>query len=84
MAWATEDEVKAYVEKWNKPEIYDIPYDELTCHTVRVECINVADDISLIEPYSTDPEDLYNEMIGRAKEKMKQIEELNKKRRNDK
>lgn len=25
----TEDEANAYIEKWSKPEVYDVPYDEL-------------------------------------------------------
>lgn len=68
LAWATEDEVKAYIEKWNKPEIYDIPYSELFCHKVRVERATALDDISLVKPYSTDPDHFYNRSIKEVKE----------------
>lgn len=75
LAWATEDEVKAYIEKWNKPEVYDIPYSELFCHMVRVERVTVLDDISLVKPYSTDPDHFYNQNIKKVKERMNKKEE---------
>lgn len=75
LAWATEDEVKAYIEKWDKPEVYDIPYSELICHVVRVERVTALDDISLVKPYSTDPDDYYNRSIKRVKERKNNKEE---------
>lgn len=52
--YATEDEINAYIEKYNKPEVYEKPYDELTCHHVRAEEIVIADSLNDVKPYGED------------------------------
>lgn len=64
---ATDEEIKEYLEKWNKPEIYDTPYDELDCHNVTAEEI-IVKKLHELEPYSTDPNDWFNRGIKRMKE----------------
>lgn len=63
---ATEDEIKDFVDKWDQPEIYDKPYDELDCHHVYAEPVEVVA-LSGFEPYSTDPEDWFNQGIREMK-----------------
>ena len=52
-AMATEEQIKAYIEKWNKPRIYDKPYCALYDHSVRAEKIEVSD-LDSIVPYDED------------------------------
>lgn len=33
----SEEEIKNFVEEFNKPEVYDVPYSELTCHGIVAE-----------------------------------------------
>lgn len=47
---ATEEEIKAYIEKWNKPIVYDHPYADLSCHNVYAEEISVAN-LDELNPY---------------------------------
>lgn len=50
---ATREEIDAFVEKWNKPTVYDEPYAQLTCHNVRAEEIKICDP-STLNPYGKD------------------------------
>ena len=68
---ATEDEIEAFVKKWNKPEVYDIPYDSLECHRVYAERIEIVDLESVI-PYSTDPDNYYMNAIEQTKKLLQQ------------
>lgn len=47
---ATEDEINAFIEKYNVPIVYDHPYDDLTAHHIRAEKFEIKD-ISEIKPY---------------------------------
>ena len=50
---ATEEEINAFVEKWDKPEVYDRPYADLYHHIVRAEKIDITT-LEELRPYSTD------------------------------
>lgn len=50
---ATEEEIEAFIQKYDKPIIYDKPYDELYCHSVRVEEIEMTS-LDSICPYGRD------------------------------
>ena len=65
---ATEEEIKVFLKKWDKPEVYEHPYDDLACHHVRAEVVEL-EDLNTLEPYSTDPDDYFNEGIREMKEK---------------
>ena len=52
---ATEEEVKAFVEKWHKPIIYDIPYSELICGWIEAEPV----EIKTISELEKDPKNIY-------------------------
>ena len=65
---ATEQEIKEFLDKWDKPEVYDTPYDSLVCHSVRAEEIKILD-ISSLQPYSTDPNNCFNRGITEQKAK---------------
>lgn len=47
---ATEEEIEAYIAKWNKPIVYDHPYDDLSCHNVYAEEVVVAN-LDELNPY---------------------------------
>ena len=34
--WATEEETKSFLEKYDKPYVYDTPYADLECHGVNI------------------------------------------------
>ena len=63
---ATEDEINRFIQKWNKPEVYDHPYDDLRCHTVYAKEVKFVD-LNELEPYSTDPLDWFVDGIRRWK-----------------
>ena len=63
---ATDEEMEAFLQKWNRPEIYEHPYDDLTCHSIRVEEVTVQT-LDGFEPYSTDPDDEFNVGIREMK-----------------
>ena len=65
---ATEEEIKEFLEKWDKPEVYEKPYAELDCHAVRAVPVEVVE-LKGFEPYSTDPEDWFNRRIREMKER---------------
>lgn len=50
---ATQEEINAFIEKWDKPIVYDEPYASLTCHHVRAEEIEICD-LSTLNPYGKD------------------------------
>ena len=50
---ATEEEINEFLKKWDKPEVYDRPYADLVCHSVRVERIKLAE-LKDIQPYGID------------------------------
>jgi hypothetical protein len=50
---ATQEEIDAFVKKWNKPVIYDTPYADLSCHNVRAEEITFCD-LNKLNPYGED------------------------------
>lgn len=50
---ATQEEIDAFIQKWNKPVIYDTPYANLSCHNVRAEEIQF-DDLNKLNPYGED------------------------------
>jgi len=47
---ATEEEIEAFIKKWDKPVVYDHPYDDLCCHNVRAEEIKICD-LNTLNPY---------------------------------
>lgn len=59
---ATEEEIKEFLKKWDKPEIYEEPYAAMLCHAVRVVPVEVVE-LKGFEPYSTDPDDGFNQGI---------------------
>lgn len=50
---ATQEEIDAFIQKWNKPVIYDTPYVDLSCHNVRAEEIQFVD-LNKLNPYGED------------------------------
>ena len=50
---ATQEEIDAFIQKWNKPVIYDTPYADLSCHNVRAEEIQFVD-LDKLNPYGED------------------------------
>ena len=50
---ATEEEIKAYVEKWNKPIIYDSTYTDFSCHNVYAQEVSIVD-LNELNPYGKD------------------------------
>lgn len=36
----TEEEIKNFENKYGKTEVYDVPYADLTCHTIFIDEIN--------------------------------------------
>lgn len=50
---ATEQEIEEFLQKWDKPEVYDHPYDDLVCHGVRAEKIDLKE-LKDIKPYGDD------------------------------
>lgn len=52
--FGTDSEIAEFLEKWNKPKIYDKPYASLTMHDVEVEEVIPEDDISEFVPYNPD------------------------------
>lgn len=63
---ATDDEIKDFIEKWNKPIVYDIPYDELRCHGIRTEEVSIFDkDISEFEPYDKYEDPVWGDRISK-------------------
>jgi len=65
---ATEQEIQAFVQKWNQPEVYDRPFADLTCHSIWAEEVAISD-ISDFKPYDTDPNDYFNQGIQQMKSK---------------
>ena len=66
---ATDDEIKEFVEKWNKSEVYDRPYGYLECHAVFAREVEVKM-LQGLEPYSTDPDDWMNRGIQEMKSRV--------------
>lgn len=67
---ATDDEIKEFVEKWNKPECYEKPYCYMECHRVYTREVQVKT-LQGLEPYSTDPDDWMNRGIQDLKAESK-------------
>lgn len=65
---ATDEEMKAFLQKWDQPEVYEHPYGDLVCHSVRAVEVAVQA-LDGFEPYSTDPEDYWNVSIREMKER---------------
>ena len=52
---ATDSEIELFVEKWDKPVVYDKPYASLYMHGVDVTEVELFDgDISEFKPYDPD------------------------------
>lgn len=56
---ATNDEIADFIKKYNKPIVYDKPYNELCCHVIRVEKIDIIYSLDEVKPYG--PDDYYGE-----------------------
>lgn len=56
---ATDEEIKAFVEKYDRPVVYDEPYDKLTCHGIQAQEIKVIHNLDEVEPYG--PDDYYGQ-----------------------
>ena len=54
---ATDEEINAFLEKWDKPRVYDRPYDGLEEHHVSAEPIEIVKDISTVVPYDPETKD---------------------------
>lgn len=53
--YATDEEAKAYLEKWDKPKVYAHPYSDLYCFGVKLEEVKIYDgDIMDFAPYGPD------------------------------
>lgn len=65
---ATEEEIKEFLDKWCKPEVYEHPYADLSCHYVHAEPVEVVE-LAACEPYSTDPDDWFNRGIREMNER---------------
>lgn len=50
VAECTEEEAKAYVEKWDRPYIYDRPYANLYCCNLCYEEVPFRKGLSLLDP----------------------------------
>lgn len=50
---ATQEEIDAFIQKWDQPIVYDHPYDDLCCHYVRAEEIQFCD-LDKLNPYGKD------------------------------
>ena len=61
---ATEEEINAFVKKWDKPVIYDRPYSDLYCHNVWASRIEIAP-LDQLKPYGED--DYYGQRAKRFK-----------------
>lgn len=64
---ATDEEMEAFLQKWNQPEVYEHPYADLECHFVQAVEVTVQT-LDGFEPYSTDPNDRFNVGIQKMKE----------------
>lgn len=51
LVWATQNEIDAYVKKYNKPVVYDHPYDDLVCHGIRAEEAAIDESLDQVKPY---------------------------------
>ena len=69
-AFATEEEAKAYVEKWDNTIIYDKPYDCLTMHSLTYAKLDMS-----THTIDTPPYEGWEEETRRA---MEDYPELNK------
>lgn len=47
---ATEKEKDDFLDTYNNPYVYDVPYAELMCHGVRMELVDHLCDISELNP----------------------------------
>ena len=50
---ATEEEIEAFIKKWDKPIVYDHPYADLCCHHVYAQEIQLST-LDEIKPYGED------------------------------
>lgn len=50
---ATKEEIEAFIQKYDKPIVYDDPYDKLYCHSVRAEEVEISS-LDSICPYGKD------------------------------
>lgn len=48
---ATKEEIDAFLEEWDRPRIYDRPYDNLMEHHITATPIEIVKDLSKVEPY---------------------------------
>ena len=39
----SEEDIKKFDEKYNKPEVYDSPYADLECHSIIIEEVTILD-----------------------------------------
>lgn len=46
---ATDEEIQAFLDKYDKPYVYDTPYANLYCHGILARAVKVVDDISTIK-----------------------------------
>lgn len=83
---ASEDEIKDFLEYWDKPRVYDHPYDDLCEHKIRAVKIEAIHDVKTFEPYNAETRDwpddphAYNLFRGAKWDREKQkwcIEEAN-------
>lgn len=61
VVWATDEEIAAYLERYDKPEVYDHPYADLTCHSLRAEKLSIAENLDQLKPYGE--EDYFGVLI---------------------
>ncbi len=50
--WANDAEIAEFIEKWNKPQVYDRPYADLYFGTVYAEEVKVVP-LSDVTPYNS-------------------------------
>jgi hypothetical protein len=71
LVYATDKQIKDFVEQWDKPIVYDKPYAELMCHSIRAEEIPITK-LTKLNPYGKD--DYYGKR-AREYEARKQLKE---------